>query len=178
MRSDDPRLRLGTGTAVSSPFVIAAQDAGIAALPSIINACLLTSAWSAASSDLYTSSRALYGLALNGNAPRVLARVNGYGLPWVAVTVCILFSFLSFMSAANGKAGEAFGWFANMVRLHCRCVGLETDKLEFLSLLVPVFVTPPPSFLPLSFLLPPLQTSVCGLLTWAGINVRGLVVSD
>jgi amino acid transporter len=135
VRSDDPRLRLGTGTAVSSPFVIAAQDAGIAALPSIINACLLTSAWSAASSDLYTSSRALYGLALNGNAPRVLARVNGYGLPWVAVTVCILFSFLSFMSAANGKAGEAFGWFANM-------------------------------------------TSCCGLLTWAGINVSALVISE
>lgn len=53
--SNDPRLNLGSGTAASAPFVIAIQDAGIKVLPSIINAALLTSAWSAASSDLYTS---------------------------------------------------------------------------------------------------------------------------
>lgn len=70
--SSDPRLNLDTATAASSPFVIAMTDSGIKVLPSIINACLLTSAWSAASSDLYTSSRALYGLAVNGNAPAFL----------------------------------------------------------------------------------------------------------
>lgn len=97
--SNEPRLNLGSGTAASSPFVIAINRAGIPALPSIINACLLTSAWSAASSDLYTSSRALYGLALNGNAPRFLRKVNSWGLPWVCVAVGIAFSFLSYMSA-------------------------------------------------------------------------------
>jgi amino acid transporter len=39
-----------------SPWVIAIQAAGIKTLPSIINACLLTSAWSAASSDLFSES--------------------------------------------------------------------------------------------------------------------------
>jgi amino acid transporter len=112
--SNDARLALGTGTAVSSPFVIAINNSGIKALPSIINACLLTSAWSAASSDLYTSSRALYGLAANGNAPRFFTKVNSWGLPWPAVLVGIAFSFLSFMSAGASKAGEVFGWFANM----------------------------------------------------------------
>ena len=59
--SNDPHLNLKSthGTAGASPFVIAIERSGIKALPSIINACLLTSAWSAASSDLYTSSRAL-----------------------------------------------------------------------------------------------------------------------
>ncbi|ORY59041.1 amino acid permease [Leucosporidium creatinivorum] len=112
--SNDPRLKLGSGTAASSPFVIAIKNAGIPALPSIINACLLTSAWSAASSDLYTSSRALYGLALNGNAPKFLRKVNRAGLPWVCVSVGVAFSFLSFMSVGSSGAGTVFNWFANM----------------------------------------------------------------
>lgn len=103
-----------THTATSSPFVIAITQSGIKTLPSIINACLLTSAWSAASSDLYTSSRALYGLAVNGQAPKMFTKVNRYGLPWVAVCAGIAFSFLSFMSAGSGNAGEVFGWFADM----------------------------------------------------------------
>jgi amino acid permease len=43
--SNDPRLSLisGHGTAAASPFVIAINHAGIKALPSIINAALLTS---------------------------------------------------------------------------------------------------------------------------------------
>ncbi len=59
--SNDPGLseKGHKGTAAASPFVIAIKRAGIKGLPSVINACLLTSAWSAASSDLYTSSRAL-----------------------------------------------------------------------------------------------------------------------
>ncbi|KAL8280450.1 hypothetical protein RQP46_007098 [Phenoliferia psychrophenolica] len=124
--SNDSRLELGSGTAASSPFVIAISNAGIKALPSIVNAALLTSAWSAGSSDMYTSSRALYGLALNGNAPKALKKVNSWGLPWVCVAVSAAFGLLSFMAAGAAEAGTVFNWFANM-------------------------------------------TSVCGLITWAGI---------
>ena len=55
----DPGLNLKESTAAKSPFVIAIKAAGIKGLPSVINAALLTSAWSAASSDVYSSSRAL-----------------------------------------------------------------------------------------------------------------------
>ncbi len=55
----NPDLNLSESDAAKSPFVIAMTTAGIKGLPSVINAALLTSAWSAASSDLYTSSRAL-----------------------------------------------------------------------------------------------------------------------
>lgn len=55
----NPDLNLDTSTAAKSPFVIAIKAAGIKGLPSVINAALLTSAWSAASSDVYSSSRAL-----------------------------------------------------------------------------------------------------------------------
>jgi len=109
----DPRLNLSDGTASSSPFVIAIQNAGIKALPSIINACLLTSAWSAASSDLYTSSRALYGLSVAGNAPRIFSRTSKTGLPYVSVMFCALFATLGYMGVNSG-AGKVFGWFSNM----------------------------------------------------------------
>ncbi|KIP01623.1 hypothetical protein PHLGIDRAFT_505750 [Phlebiopsis gigantea 11061_1 CR5-6] len=108
-----PDLNLKTSTAAKSPFVIAIKAAGIKGLPSVINAALLTSAWSAASSDLYNSSRALYGLAINGNAPKVFARINRWGLPYVAVGTNCALSLLAYMAVSSG-AGRVFGWFVNM----------------------------------------------------------------
>lgn len=111
--SNSPGLKLNSGNALASPFVIAIRQAGIPALPSIINACLLTSAWSAASSDLFTSSRALFGLAINGQAPKFFARTTRNGLPYVAVGFCSLFGLLAFMSLQS-SAGKVFGYFANL----------------------------------------------------------------
>ncbi|KAJ7095083.1 amino acid permease [Mycena belliarum] len=114
--SSDDGLKLGTGTAASSPFVIAITRSGIKALPSIINACLLTSAWSAGSSDLYTSSRALYGLAAAGNAPRIFLKTLPNGLPIVSIIFCSLFSCLAYMGVTAGS-GKVFGWFSNMTAI-------------------------------------------------------------
>ncbi|KAL0580286.1 hypothetical protein V5O48_001703 [Marasmius crinis-equi] len=114
--SNEPRLHLDDGSGAStgtSPFVIAIRNAGIDGLPSVINAALLTSAWSAASSDLYTGSRALYGLAAAGNAPSVFMRTTKRGLPFVALITCSLFSGLAYMVVSAG-AGKVFGWFQNM----------------------------------------------------------------
>jgi len=52
---DDQALGREDGTAMSSPFVIAIDTAGIKALPSIANAAFLSSATSAASSGLVSS---------------------------------------------------------------------------------------------------------------------------
>ncbi|KAF8577953.1 amino acid transporter [Ramaria rubella] len=111
--SNDPGLVTGTGTAASSAWVIAIRTAGIKALPSIINACLLTSAWSAGSSDMYTSSRALYGLAKTGQAPRIFARTNRFGTPWVSVSVSTALGLLAYMGVSEGSS-KVFGWFSNM----------------------------------------------------------------
>jgi len=111
--SNEPDLNLKSHNAGSSPFVIAIRRAGIKGLPSLINACLLTSAWSAASSDLYTSSRALYGLAIVGNAPKIFAKTSRKGLPYVSIIFCALFACLAFMGVNSGS-GMVFGWFANM----------------------------------------------------------------
>ncbi|TFK64955.1 amino acid permease [Pluteus cervinus] len=147
-------LNLADGTAASSPFVIAIQNAGIKALPSVINACLLTSAWSAASSDLYSSSRALYGLALSGNAPRIFMKTSKRGLPYVSVMFNASFAFLAFMGVSKGS-GRVFGWFANMtaiaglmtwfgisftyIRFYkgLKAQGIDRSKLPFASKLQP-----------------------------------------
>ncbi|KAI7952871.1 hypothetical protein MJO29_008502 [Puccinia striiformis f. sp. tritici] len=112
--SNDPRLNLDSHDAASSPFVIAIEKSGIKTLPSIINAALLSSAWSAASSDMYTSSRALYGLALAGNAPAVFKRTTTWGLPWACLLVSFVIGFLAFMSVGSGGAGQVFGWLSTM----------------------------------------------------------------
>lgn len=106
-------LNLATSTAAKSPFVIAIKTAGIKGLPSVINAALLTSAWSAASSDLYTSSRAIYGLSLAGNAPKFFSYTTKRGLPIVAVAFCSVFGVLAFMGVKSGS-NKVFGWFQNM----------------------------------------------------------------
>lgn len=114
---NDEKLLAGGHDASTSPFVIAINNANIQVLPHIINACLLSSAWSAASSDLYTSSRALYGLAVAGNAPKFFARVSKKnGLPYISLIFCSLFSFLAFMGVSEGS-NKVFGWFANMTSM-------------------------------------------------------------
>ncbi|KZT65366.1 amino acid permease [Daedalea quercina L-15889] len=112
----DEQLNLENGTAAASPFVIAIQTAGIKGLPSLINACLLTSAWSAGNSDLYCSSRALYSLSINGNAPKIFSRTNGRGLPWVALIVNSLLGCLAYMDVGSGS-GKVFGWLSNMTSI-------------------------------------------------------------
>jgi len=114
--SNNKNLSLTSGNATASPFVIAIQTAGISGLPSVINAALLTSAWSAASSDLYTSSRALYGLALAGNAPSIFAHTSKRGLPYVSIIFCALFCGLAFMGVSAGS-NKVFLWFQNMTSI-------------------------------------------------------------
>ncbi|KAI9352316.1 amino acid permease [Zopfochytrium polystomum] len=111
--SNDPALNLGDSTAASSPFVIGIKRAGISVLPDIINACILTSAWSAANSDVYTSSRALYALAAAGNAPKIFMTRSKSGHPYIAVAVASAFGFLAYMTIDSG-AGTVFNWLSNL----------------------------------------------------------------
>lgn len=112
----NPNLNLADGTAAASPFVIAIEIAGIKGLPSLINACVLTSAWSAGNSDLYCSSRALYSLAIHGNAPRIFTKVNKRGVPWAAFILNAVLGCLAYMDVGSGS-GKVFGWLANMTAI-------------------------------------------------------------
>ncbi|TFB01264.1 Proline-specific permease [Trichoderma ghanense] len=110
--SNDPRL-LGASNASASPFVIGIQNAGIPVLNHIINAVILTSAWSAGNSFLYSASRVLYSMAINGQAPKWFALTNRLGVPWVAVLFTWTFSLLAFLNVNNSGA-TVFNWFVNI----------------------------------------------------------------
>ncbi|KAI9052380.1 hypothetical protein LZ554_003730 [Drepanopeziza brunnea f. sp. 'monogermtubi'] len=110
--SDDTRL-LGAGNASASPWVIGIQRAGIGGLNHAINAAILTSAWSAGNSFLYSGSRVLYSMSLNKQAPRVFSITNKRGNPYVAVLFTWSFGLLAFLNVSNTGA-TVFNWFVNI----------------------------------------------------------------
>ncbi|KAH9473790.1 hypothetical protein Pst134EA_000855, partial [Puccinia striiformis f. sp. tritici] len=112
--SNEPRLRLNSATGAKSPFVIAINNAGIKGFSSLINASLLSFTLSAASSDLYISSRSLYGLSITGNAPRFLSRTTRNGLPIYCYLIGIMMGTLAYMASSTGQAGKVFGYLSNM----------------------------------------------------------------
>lgn len=111
--SDDPRLLSPDSNASASPFVIGIQNAGIPVLNHIINAAVLTSAWSAGNAFLYSGSRIMYGMALNGQAPKVFSQTNRFGVPWAAILVTWAFGLLAYLNASNSGA-VVFNWFVNI----------------------------------------------------------------
>jgi amino acid transporter len=114
--SDDERLSDDTysGTAAQSPFVIAASAAGIKAIPSIVNAVIITSAWSSSNQSLLAGTRVLYGLAIKKQAPGIFLRTNRWGVPYMCVGTFTAFMFLAFMSMSSG-ALTVFYWLLDLV---------------------------------------------------------------
>lgn len=114
--STDPKLLDYTGTAAASPFVLAASNAGIKVVPSIINAVVLTSAWSSGNAGILGGSRMLYGLAVQGQAPAIFTRLNRFGSPYVAVTPFVVFIALGYMTLSS-SASDVFNWLQDIVSI-------------------------------------------------------------
>ncbi|CZR65803.1 related to general amino acid permease [Phialocephala subalpina] len=111
--SNDSALNDQSGTASQSPFVIAAARAGIKAVPSIINAVVLTSAWSASNQSMLAGTRILYGLAIKKQAPEIFLRTTKWGIPYVCVLFQTAVATLAFLSLSN-NALTVFYWFLDL----------------------------------------------------------------
>ncbi|TFK30177.1 general amino acid permease AGP2 [Coprinopsis marcescibilis] len=98
----------------SSPYVIAMQRMGIPILPHIVNAVLLTAVFSAGNSYVFCASRTLFGLALEGKAPKFLLYCSKGGIPLYCVGFSLCFSLLSFLQVSNNSA-VVLQWFVNLV---------------------------------------------------------------
>ena len=114
--SEDPKLLNAIDSnspgANQSPFVIAIENAGIKALPSIINAVVLSSAWSAGNSFFYASTRVLYSAALDGKAPAIL-KFEKFGVPYGCVAMTTALGCLSYLNLGN-RSSEVFFWISNL----------------------------------------------------------------
>jgi aromatic amino acid transport protein AroP len=91
-----------------SPFVLIFQALDNGWVASSLNAVVLTAALSVYNSCVYSNSRMLLGLALQGHAPKMLARVNGRGIPVHALGVSAAATFLCVV-LNYVMPGEAFG---------------------------------------------------------------------
>ncbi|MFV5506782.1 amino acid permease [Acinetobacter sp. 197] len=80
-----PWNQLELGGLDKSPFVMIFSQLGIDWAAHLLNFIILTAALSVYNSGMYANSRMLYGLAQQGNAPKVFMKVNKQGTPIPAV---------------------------------------------------------------------------------------------
>lgn len=102
--------------AAASPYVVAMNRLKITILPDIVNAMVLGASFSAGNSYVYCASRSLFGLALEGKAPRIFTRCTRQGVPIYCVSLVLLISLLSFLQVSSGSA-VVLAWFVNLVSL-------------------------------------------------------------
>ncbi|KAM0701934.1 hypothetical protein Q7P35_010844 [Cladosporium inversicolor] len=107
-------LDAGEKSAAASPYVIAMTNMGISVLPHIVNALMVTSIFSAGNTYTYCATRSLYGLALEGRAPKILRYCTKNGVPLYCFFVVMCFPCLSFMQLSNGSS-KVLGWLINLV---------------------------------------------------------------
>jgi amino acid transporter len=110
---NDERLLNGgsSSDANASPFVIAVRNAGINAVPSIMNAVILVAVLSVGNSSIYGASRTLASMADRGQAPKFLGYIDRSGRPLISICVCSLLGFLCYIVAAGpDTTNEAFNW--------------------------------------------------------------------
>ncbi|PMB72286.1 General amino acid permease AGP2 [Beauveria bassiana] len=108
-------LSSGKGSAATaSPYVIAMENMGIHVLPHLTIALLITSIFSAGNAYTYYASRSLYGLALEGQAPALLAKCTASGVPIYCLLVTMMFPCLAFLNVSSSKA-DVLTWLINLV---------------------------------------------------------------
>ncbi|ATY65321.1 general amino acid permease AGP2 [Cordyceps militaris] len=102
-----------SGSATASPYIIAMQNLGVRGLPHIITALFATTIFAAGNTVLYSATRCLYGLSLEGRAPKFLRKVNKSGVPIYCLLVTMIFPLLSFLQVGSGTS-TVLAWLINL----------------------------------------------------------------
>ncbi|MFL0364818.1 amino acid permease [Pseudobacillus sp. 179-B 2D1 NHS] len=104
--------RLLSDSVSVSPFTLVFERAGFAFAASVMNAIILTSVLSAGNSGMYASTRMLWDLARDGQAPKFLARLDKRGVPVNALIITTLVGSLAFLTTFFGD-GAVYVWLLN-----------------------------------------------------------------
>ncbi|WP_416418184.1 D-serine/D-alanine/glycine transporter [Paenarthrobacter aromaticivorans] len=92
-----------------SPFIAMFSLAGLGAAATIVNLVVLSSAMSSANSGIYSTSRMVYGLAKEGDAPAVFGALSGRKVPRNALFLsCVLLLSGVVLMYAGQDIGKAF----------------------------------------------------------------------
>lgn len=94
---DDPRL-LGGSSVASSPFIIAVNNAGIAGIPSLLNAGMMIGVLAIAAEAVYIAARVLRTMSHQKLIPEYFARVDDKGRPrWGLYITCFISVLLGYI---------------------------------------------------------------------------------
>lgn len=77
-----------------SPFVLTFSALGIKSAAGIINFVVLTAALSSCNSGIFSTGRMLYNLALQGNGPKLFAKLSKSGVPTRGIMVSAVFMLI------------------------------------------------------------------------------------
>ncbi|WEG73044.1 amino acid permease [Vagococcus intermedius] len=117
----------------TSPFTLVFQRAGLATAASILNAVILTAVLSAGNSGLYASSRMLHSMAVSGQAPAFLGRVNKRGVPLNAVIATTIVGGFAFLSSIVGDGFYGLLLAASGLTGFIAWLGIGISHLRFRS---------------------------------------------
>lgn len=107
-----PSLLGGDLDAVAvSPFTLVFEKAGMAFAAAVMNTVILTSVLSAGNSGLYASTRMLWYMSKDNQAPKFLGKVNKRGVPINALLLTTLVGALAFLTSIFGD--QVFTWLLN-----------------------------------------------------------------
>jgi amino acid transporter len=104
----------GGGTAAASPYVIAMSNLAIPVMPSVTNALLVTSIFSAGNTYTYCATRSMYTLALEGRAPKIFRKCTKNGVPIYCFAITMIFPFLSFLQVSDDSS-KVLTWLVALV---------------------------------------------------------------
>lgn len=145
--STDPDLIDDLGESMASPFIVAMKNAGVEVVPSIINVCILFSAWSSCSGYLYVTARMIIAMAVDRHVPQIFSRVSRWGVPYFAVMASFVLSLLSYVCLAD----RSLTWLKDISTMTgllawmtlcicfiryeqaCRAQGMNRNNLDFKS---------------------------------------------
>ncbi|WJH24893.1 D-serine/D-alanine/glycine transporter [Pseudarthrobacter defluvii] len=92
-----------------SPFIGMFSLAGLGAAATVVNLVVLTSAMSSANSGIYSTSRMVFGLAQEGDAPGIFSRLSTRKVPSNALRLsCVLLLSGVVLMYAGQDVGKAF----------------------------------------------------------------------
>lgn len=104
----------GSGTGAASPYVIAMNRLKISGLPHLVNALIMTSVLSCGNGIFFSATRTLYGMSLNGTAPKLFSKTWRSGVPIYAVVACLAFCCLAFLQVRNSSA-QVLVWLVYLI---------------------------------------------------------------
>ena len=110
--TDPNLLKTGDESISTSPFTLLFERAGLAGAASIMNAVILSAILSAGNSGMYASTRMLYTMAMNGQAPKFFGHLSESGVPRYALYATTLIGGLCFLTTFVGDK-VIYVWLLN-----------------------------------------------------------------